>query len=163
MIIDMGYINKVIRRIFSFALAILGICIILKLSVFYIPFLIAITISMLIEPVIKWITKKTKLERKKSAILVLICVFAIILGLLSIGVTTLISESSNLLSGINDYIDMAYDRIQQFTEFIDFKGFENRGEIDTIVQNSTRNILERFYEVITELLQSVLKMVTSLQ
>ena len=162
MIIDMGYINKVIRRIFKFALAILGIYIILKLSVFYIPFLIAIAISMLIEPIIKWITKKTRLERKKSAILVLIGVFAIIIGLLTIGITTLISESSNLLSGLNDYIDMAYDRIQQFIEFINFDGLENRGEISTIIQNSTRNILERFSEVITELLQSVLKMVTSL-
>lgn len=162
MIIDMGYINKVIRRIFNFALAILGICIILKLSVFYIPFLIAIAISMLIEPIIRWTTKKTNLERKKSAILVLIAVFAIIIGLLTIGVIALVSESANLLSGLNDYIDMAYDKIQQLISFINLNGLENKGEINTIIQNATRNILERGSDIITEVLQSLLKIVTSL-
>lgn len=162
MIIDMGYINKVIRRLFHFALIVLGILITLKLSVFYIPFLIAIAISMLIEPTIKWITKKTRLERKKSAIFVLIGVFAIIIGLLTIGVTTLISESSNLLSGLNEYVDMMYDKSKQLTNFINFDGLENKGELNTIIENSTRNILDRFSDVITEVLQSVLKVVTSL-
>lgn len=162
MIIDMGYINKVIKRILSFALAILGIFIIFKLSVFYIPFLIAVVISMLIEPIIKWTTNKTKLERKKSAIIVLIAVFVIIIGILMLGITSLISESANLLSGLNDYIDMAYNRIQDLTNFINFDGLENKGELNSIIQNSAKNILSRVSDIITELLQSILKAVTSL-
>ena len=162
MIIDIGYWRKVIRRILGFALAILIICILLKLSVFYIPFLIALAISMLIEPIIKWVNKKTKLERKKSAIIVLFGVFAIIIGILSIGITSLISESSNLLTGLNDYIDIVYDKTQEMINSINFDGFDGREEVNAIIQNSTRNIFDRFSELITELLQSVLKVVTSL-
>lgn len=162
MIIDIGYWRKVIRRIVAFSLAILVLCIIFRLSIFYIPFLIALVISMLIEPIIKWFTKKTKLERKKSAIIVLIAVFMIIIGILSIGITTLIAESSDLLSGLNGYIDIIYNKLQELINLINFDGMEEREEINSIIQSSTRNILDRVSDIITEALQSVLKVVTSL-
>ena len=162
MIIDIAYWRKVIRRIIAFSLAILVLCIIFRLSIFYIPFLIALVISMLIEPIIKWFAKKTKLERKKCAIVVLIAVFAIIIGILSIGITTLISESSDLLYGLNGYIDIVYDKSQELINFVNFDGIEGREEINSIIQNSTRNILDRISDSITEILQSVLKVVTSL-
>lgn len=162
MIIDMGYWNKVIRRVLGLAVTIFVICLAIKLSVFYTPFLIAIAIAMLIEPLIKWTSKKTKLERKKSAIIVLVLVFAIIIGILALGVTTLISEASNLLTGLNGYIDIAYEKIQQFTQYIKFDGFESKQELNMIIQNSTRNILDTVSSIITKFLQSTLNAVTSL-
>ncbi len=162
MIIDMGYWNKVIRRIVGLALTVLALYLAIKLSIFYIPFLIAIVISMLIEPIIKWVTKKTKLERKKSAIIVLVLVFLIIIGVLAFGITSLISEASNLLSGLNEYIDIAYNKIQGFIQHFQFEGFENKGELNTIIQNSTRNILDTVSNMITEFLQVLLGAVTSL-
>ena len=44
MVIDLGYWNKVLRRVLIFALTLLGIYLALKLAVFYIPFLIAFII-----------------------------------------------------------------------------------------------------------------------
>ena len=162
MIIDMGYWNKVIRRLIGLVLTIVCIYLAIKLAVFYTPFLIAIVISMLIEPLIKWTSKKTKLERKKSAIIVLILVFAIIIGVLAFGITSLISEASNLLSGLNGYVDIAYEKIQEFTQYIRFDGFESKEELNTIIQNSTRNILNTVSNLITDFLQSLLNVVTSL-
>ncbi len=162
MIIDMGYWNKVIRRLLGLVLTIVCIYLAIKLAVFYTPFLIAIVISMLIEPLIKWTSKKTKLERKKSAIIVLVLVFAIIIGVLTFGITSLISEASNLLSGLNGYVDIAYGKIQEITSYIRFDGFENRQELNTIIQNSTRNILDTLSNIITRFLQAILSAVTSL-
>ena len=162
MIIDMGYWNKVIRRVIGLALTIVGICLAIKLSVFYTPFLIAIAIAMLIEPLIKWTSKKTKLERKKTAIIVLVLVFAIIIGILVLGITTLISEASNLLSGLNGYIDIAYAKVQEFTQYVKFDGFENKEELNTILQNATRNLLETISNIITSFLQTELNALTSL-
>lgn len=162
MIIDMGYWNKVIRRVIGLALTIIFIYLAIKLSVFYTPFLIAVVISMLIEPLIKWTSKKTKLERKKSAIIVLILVFALIIGILAFGITMLISEASNLLSGLNGYIDIAYAKIQEFTQYIKFDGFENKQELNTIIQNSTRDILNTVSSILTSFLQAILNAVTSL-
>ena len=111
----MGYWNKVIRRIIELGFAVLLFCIALKLSIFYIPFIIALAIAMTIEPIIKWVSKKTNLERKKSAIIVLIIAFMLILAILAFSITTLISEASNLLLRINDYIDIVYLKIEDFT------------------------------------------------
>lgn len=162
MIIDMGYWNKVIRRLIGLVLTIVCIYLAIKLAVFYTPFLIAIVISMLIEPLIRWTSKRTKLERKKSAIIVLILVFVIIIGILAFGITSLISEASNLLSGLNGYIDIAYEKIQEFTQYIRFDGFQNREELNAIIQNSTRDILNTVSNIITRFLQSTLSVVTSL-
>ena len=74
------------------------------MAVFYMPFLIAFVISIMVEPVIKWFSKKTRIQRKPSAIIVLILVFAIIVGLLAWGIAVLIDEGANLLKMINDSV-----------------------------------------------------------
>lgn len=48
------------------------------MAVFYMPFLIAFIIAIMVEPLVKWVHKKTKFTRKASAIIVLVLVFAVI-------------------------------------------------------------------------------------
>jgi predicted PurR-regulated permease PerM len=74
------------------------------MAVFYMPFLIAFIISLMVEPAIKLFSKKTKIQRKPSAIIVLALVFAVIVGLLVWGITVLIDEGANLLKMINDSV-----------------------------------------------------------
>ena len=47
----------------------------IKLSMFYMPFLIGYIISILIEPMIRFLKNKTNISRKTSSIIVLIVVF----------------------------------------------------------------------------------------
>ena len=56
---DLNYIYKVIRRVLNIALIIVGVYIGAKLAVFYMPFLVAFVISLMIEPGIKYLMKKT--------------------------------------------------------------------------------------------------------
>ena len=56
----MEYIYKVIRRVLNIALIIVGVYIGAKMAVFYMPFLVAFVISLMIEPGIKYLMKKTK-------------------------------------------------------------------------------------------------------
>ena len=88
----MNYWRKVIKRIFIFFLTIMGVWLGFKLSVFYMPFLIAFILSLLLEPLIKMLMKKTKLKRKTSSIIVFILALSIIIGFLTWGIATLISE-----------------------------------------------------------------------
>lgn len=74
------------------------------MAVFYMPFLIAFIIALMVEPVVKWFSKKTNIQRKPSAILVLIIVFGIIVGLLAWGIVSLIDEGANLLKMLNDSV-----------------------------------------------------------
>ena len=54
---DLNYIYKVIRRVLNIALIIVVVYIGAKLAVFYMPFLVAFVISLMIEPGIKYLMK----------------------------------------------------------------------------------------------------------
>lgn len=84
------------------------------MAVFYMPFLIAFIIALMVEPVIRWFSKKTKIQRKPSAIIVLAIVFAIIIGLLIWGIASLIDEGANLLKMLNEYMQIGYRIYSRF-------------------------------------------------
>lgn len=162
MIIDMNYWSKVFKRVLIFGLTILGIYLILKLAVFYIPFLIAFIISLIIEPLIRGIKNKTKLNRKLSAILTMLIVFSIIIGLLVWGITSLITEASDLLQGLNGYFDTAYEKIHEITNGFNFEAIELPDEVKNIVQNSLSDFLGTLSDWIKNVLSSILNGITSI-
>lgn len=118
---DISYWTKVLKRLLIFILTCLGIFLSFKLALFYIPFLIAFIISLLVEPLIRMLNRKTNMQRKTSAIVVLVIVAIILVLILSFGIIAIISESSNLLQGLNGYIEKIYNRAQEIINNIDFK------------------------------------------
>ena len=120
MIFDMSYWTRVGRRILYVVLLFLGLCVGLKLAVFYMPFLVAFIISLIIEPAIKWIMRRFKLTRKTSSIIIFTIALIVILGTLIWLIATLFAESSNLLQSLNDYIDKAYIQVQKLITSLNF-------------------------------------------
>ena len=116
MVVDLGYWTKVIRKILLLLLSIAVILLGFKLAVYYIPFLIAFIISLMIEPIIKRVVNKTKINRKTSAIIVLLFIFAILIGLIVWCIITMVTEASNLLQNLNIYIERVYNQIQQYID-----------------------------------------------
>ncbi len=162
MIIDVAYWTRVIKNILYVALLLLGLYIALRLSIFYIPFLIAFIISLMIEPAIKWIMKKTKLTRRTSSIIIFIFVSAVILGSLAWILITLFSESSSLLQSLNDYFDKAYIQFQALMNRFDFDKIHLSDEVLNVVQNSTGDILETVSNWLRNSLTGLINLVTSL-
>ena len=162
MVIDMGYWTKVFRRILLLIMSILGIFLAFKLAIFYMPFLIAFIISLFIEPIIKLLMKKTKLSRKTSAIIVLVVVMSIIIGFLIWGITSLISEGANLLSGLNDYFEKTYLMIQDIIKNIDFSKIQISDEVRNTIGNSLLDFLSMISEFIKNVVTSMLNIITSI-
>ena len=100
MVIDMNYWTRVIKRIAVLLFSLVLIYFSFKLAIFYIPFLIGFLISQLMDPLIKYVTKKTGMNRKTSAIWVLLIAFTILIILIVIGIITIISESSRFITRI---------------------------------------------------------------
>ncbi|MGN1352414.1 MAG: hypothetical protein ACI4VE_06590 [Clostridia bacterium] len=98
MVIDMNYWTRVIKRIAVLLFSLVLIYFSFKLAIFYIPFLIGFLISQLMDPLIKYVTKKTGMNRKTSAIWVLLIAFTILIILIVIGIITIISESSRFIT-----------------------------------------------------------------
>lgn len=161
MIIDMNYWSKVFRKIiiflFSAALIYLGF----KLAVFYMPFLIAFVISLLIEPIIRFLMKHFKLKRKTSAIIVFLFVLIVIASLLTWGIFSLISESSNLLNGLNENVEKISNKFIEFTSKIDLNKLKIPDEIIKTIENSGRDLLGTAADFIKNLLTNLLNVITS--
>ena len=162
MVIDMGYWTKVIRKLTALVFTIIVVFFTFKLAVFYMPFLIAFILSLLIEPVIRWLMKKTNLKRKTSAILILGLVISIIIGFLTWGIISLISESSNLLQNFNVYVEKANNLLQGFINSIDLNRIKIPEEIMNIANNSFNEFLQTFSIWAKELLTSILNAITSI-
>lgn len=162
MVIDMNYWGKVVKNIIFLLISIVGVYLGFKLAIFYMPFLIAFIISLLLEPIIKFIMKKTKLKRKTSSIIVFVIAITIIVGLLVWGITTLITETSNILSNLNQYVDMGYEIVQNIISKIDFSRFQIPENVMNTIQNSALEFLGTITEWAKNFLGDVIKFITSI-
>ena len=158
----MGYFTKVFKKILILIVTLIAIFLAFKLALFYVPFLIGFIISLLIEPLIKLINRKTKLTRKASAIIVMVCIFTILITLIAFGVISLVTEASNLLQSLNIYIEKIYNQVQKYINAIDFKKIEIPSQVITIIQSSANNFLDFISQWISKLLTSILQGITSL-
>ena len=136
MVIDMNYWSKVARKLFILILTIIGLYLGFKLAVFYIPFLIAFILYLLIEPCIRFLMKKFKLRRRTSAIIVFSVVILIVTGITAWGIVTLVQEASNLLGGLNGYFEKGTILLNNFTEYFKTSKIQIPDEVQNILQNS---------------------------
>ena len=162
MVIDMGYWTKVIKRVLLLVFSIVLVFLAFKFAIFYAPFLIAFILSLFIEPVIKFVMRKTKLSRKASAIIVLILVISIIIGVLAWGITSLISEGANLLDGLNEYIEIAYNKVQEIIKNIDFDKIQVSEQVKITIQNSAMNLVSTIAEWVKNGVTAILNVITSI-
>ena len=159
---DLSYIFKVIRRILNIFIIIALIYICTKLAIFYLPFLIAFVISLIVEPAIKYLMKITKLNRKLSSIIIFIVFFSIIIGTTIWGITALISESTSLLQTLNIYIDKAYTQIQDVIGKLEITKVNISNNVLNIAENSSREILFKLSTWITNFLTKLINIITSI-
>ena len=146
----------IIKKSIITILILITFILICKLSVFYIPFLIAYILSILMEPIIKWVKKKTNFSRKISSIVVIFTIFSILVGLLSLGIITLISESTNLLSGLNTYLEKGISFIKNFWDNIKIERFNFPEEVKKIGESAATDVLNSIANRIKDILTTFL-------
>lgn len=159
---DLSYIYKIIRKILNIVLLIIGIYLGLKLAVFYIPFIIAFIISLIIEPAIKFLMKKTNITRKMSSIIIFLLAFSIIIGSVTWGIISLVSESTNLLQTLNIYIDKVYTQMQETISKMSITKISISKNISNLVQDASTEILFKISGWLTEFLTKLINVITSI-
>ena len=152
----------IFKKIIITILILIAFIFVCKLSVFYIPFLIAYIISLLIEPAIKFIKRKTNFTRKTSSIIVLITIFSVLVGLLVWGLISLVSETTNLLSGLNIYLEKGIFFIQNISKNFKIDGFKFPEEVKKIGESAATNLLNSITNKIKELLTQFLEYISSI-
>lgn len=153
-------IKQNIKKIFSITIILLVLYFSYKFFIFYLPFLIAYLISLIIEPIIIKITEKTSLNRKVSSIIAMFLVFSILIGLIIWGITSLVSEASNLLDKLNFYLDKMVTYIEWIIS--NFNRFNLSDNIKNIIENSSKEILQNLTVIIKQVLNGVMQTVYSI-
>jgi len=160
MITDMNYYKKVGKRLLVFIFTLILLYIAFKLSIFYVPFLIAFIISLIIEPLIRKVMKLTNLTRKVSAIITLIFVFSVIIGLLIWGVTSIVTEASNILSNLNGNMEIVSSKIQGLISIIRFDSIKIPDQILEIASNAFNGFIGEGRNVLQGILVKIIDTVT---
>lgn len=159
---DYNYWIDVIKKILIFALSVFLIYIGFKISLFYIPFLIAFALSLLIEPLIKFCMKKLKMKRRFSAIFIFAIILSIIIGLIVWGIATMVFEATNLLNNINFYFDKISSESQNLISRFNFDKIKIQKELLSILQNSSNDFIQTASDWVRNLLTGLLNTLTSL-
>lgn len=159
---EFKYWTSVTKKIALLIFIIIATFLSFKVAIFYMPFLIAFIISLLMEPAIKKLMEKFKLSRRLSSIIIFVITFGIIIGSLTWGIATLISESSNLLSGFNNYYNKAYEQVQNILSSFDFSKIKVSTQIQEIVKNTSFSLLEKISNYIQKFFTNILSMISSI-
>lgn len=162
MVIDMNYWTKVLKKLLVLIISLLAIYFCFKLAIFFMPFLIAFIISLLLEPAIKFFMKKCKLKRKTSSIIVLIVIIGIILSLLIWLISTIISEGSNLLDNLGTYFTNASNMIQKFLNADNLKKLGIPENVIGTINKSATELLNTFTAWLNSFLKGALEWITSI-
>ena len=156
---DTNYYIKIITKVIILILSIVGIYLSYKLAMFYLPFIIAIIIAAMVEPIIKFFMRHTKIKRKLASIISLILVVVVIGGLL-VGLSSkLIVEAQNLLSNINTYFEDVYNWNSEF--IAQFKENLSEGNME-IIQNTLTGIIDALKTIAMNLLTGLITVITSI-
>lgn len=154
----MKYWTTVLKNIAIFLASLITIFVLLRLAVFYMPFLIGFIISLIIEPLIRKLANRTGLERKTSAIIILILIFTILIGLIVWGIITLVTESSTLLDSINIYIE----KFSSFVDKLKIRELDLPQKVIEIIENCTSKLLNSITTFTTNFLTNTLQKITSI-
>ncbi|PTY86129.1 AI-2E family transporter, partial [Heyndrickxia sporothermodurans] len=106
------YIYRTIRFLIVIGIVIVGAILLYFVSKVTYPFLIAIAIAFLINPLVNFLSHKAKLPRTLAVIISIILIIGVFIGL----ITLLIAE---IVSGTNYLADVVPKHVNTLVEFVE--------------------------------------------
>ena len=156
------YYLKMLSKFAIFAVIILVIFLLCKLAVFYMPFVIALIIAMMTEPLIKFFMKKCKMKRKLASTISLLIIVSVIIIALTILISNIVSESIKLVENLNGYFNIAYNTGIDILKAIQEGRIQIPEEALEIVQKSYSGILETLKTFIANFFTGVINTIGAL-
>lgn len=155
------YYGKIALKLSVILFIVLGLFITYKLAIFYIPFIIAIMVASIVEPITKFFMRKCKLRRKISTIITLLLITIIIGTVLTLTISKVITETTSLLSNLNIYFKDFYDDGIQLFDDLKNGNIEVPDEVMQVLKNSLGGIVDGTKNVLISILTSVINFISS--
>jgi len=144
-------IKKLLKFLLIIAAILLGIFVVFKLAVYFIPFIIAFALSSLIEPVVNLLVKNTRIPRKAASGATII-VFLLVLGfVITKAISGLVSEATSIYNNLPELFSEMYINIDAMVS----KGMD-------IYLGLPKTITQNFENMLANLSSSLMNLLNSL-
>lgn len=157
-----NYYKKMVSKFLIFAIILIGMYVLYKTAIFYMPFVIALVIASIAEPLIKLFMKKLKWKRKLASSIALIVIVSILILIISILVSNIISESLKLVENLNVYIADAYNYGMGVLKDVQEGRIQIPQEVMEIAQKSYSGLLEGIKTFLGNFFTGVLNTITAI-
>ena len=127
---------KIIQRVGVFLGTILVLLLLAKFAVYFMPFLIAGIIAVIIEPVIKFCMNKLKMSRRVSSIIIVSITIVLLCLALFYGGSAIIKEVLKLSSNITPAISSVMEKTKTLINTIKEQNEMISPEVITTIENS---------------------------
>lgn len=141
--------RKVIKMFICVLAVIVGVLIVYKLSFYLAPFIIAFIISLLMEPNIRFLTRRLKLKRKPAALISLLFILLVIGSVLLIIILKLITEIRGMVytlpsyfNDLNNNLNMLIEKTIDMYEWLPEDITKNIGSVLSNLSTSLTNLLK---------------------
>ncbi len=114
------YLQIFTNLILTIALALLVIFVLPKVLHFFLPFVIGLIISLIANPLVKFMEKRIKIVRKHGSAIIIVFVLAAVIGLIYLAISLIIHEAISLVKDIPNIV-------QAVTSFFDTLSTELSG------------------------------------
>ncbi len=153
----------IFKRLAFFVGTIIGLFLLCKLSLYFMPFFIAFILALITEPIIKFNMNKLKMSRRMGSLIVVCVTIFLIVAITIIGGSALIGKLidiskslPSLITDITQNVKSAYDEISE-----SMSDYLSQDVIDTIF-NSLTGVLSTLGSYVQSLVTNALKIVMSI-
>lgn len=113
------YIKIIVNLLLTILLGVILLLVGPKLLTFFLPFVVAYILSLIANPLVKFMEKRIKIARKHGSAIIIILVLALVFGLLYLVLSMLFHEISNLISDIPNIAQQIVDTLEGIsTKFV---------------------------------------------
>ncbi len=106
------YVHRLLRFLFVIGVVLLGFLSIYFLSKVTYPFIIGFFIAFLINPLVNFFEKKTRMPRALAVLVGLVVIFAIFAGLITLLIAEIVSGADYLAKVVPNHLDTLIDYIE---------------------------------------------------
>lgn len=149
------YIKILLNLIFIILVGCFALFVLPKILRFFTPFVIGWIVSMIANPLVRFLENKVKILRKHSSAIIIVVVIAAVVGAIYALLTLIIKETSQLMKELPAIMDQVGNQLNEFSLKIQEMSGALPESLQTVVDNmllSTGNSVNKF---ITELDPSV--------
>ncbi len=114
----MVYMKILVNFLLIIAFALLLIFVLPHLLGFFMPFVIGWIVSLLANPMVRFLEKRLKLVRKHGTVIIMLLVIIVIVGVMTLLTILVYKEAKDLVDDIPVLVNTVGDKLSKFTEVL---------------------------------------------